>query len=49
MLLASCGLQLLECGGAAVGIEAPKYKPFYKIPLFVTKITGVSPEERICL
>ena len=28
----SCVLQLVYCGGVAVGIETPQYKPFYTVP-----------------
>ena len=28
-------LRLVHCGGAASGVEAPQYKPFYTVPLKV--------------
>ena len=33
----SRALRLVHCGGAAVGIEAPQYKPFYTVPILVSE------------
>ena len=33
LIIPPCAVrQLMHCGGAAVGIEVPQYKPFYMVP-----------------